>query len=299
MPQNRSGDKIVSYINFLMNNNRLPKKQFSLNDVLYSIKTSDEILDPLRAFVSDKEFLKLFVSATLGDQYNVPTLDVIRNIKALDTYIFPPICCIKPTHASGEAIIRRNNEPLDMERIKSWFKLNYYLVTREANYKLLKPKIIVEPLVFKGACIEDYKFLCYRGEPRLVWVDIDRYTHHKRKVFDSDWNELGFSITKPRSEAPFKKPKNFSQMLEIASRLASQFSFVRIDLYSDGNSILVGEITNCSGNAGERFLPPESEPEASRILFDSDVDSYQPISNAPPRTFDPAVEDARLRRYQL
>ncbi|MBK8508485.1 MAG: hypothetical protein IPL51_07470 [Candidatus Competibacteraceae bacterium] len=297
MPQNRLGDKIVSYINFLMNNNRLPKKQLSLNDVLYSIKTTDEILDPLRVFVSDKEFLKLFVSASLGDQYNVPTLDVIRDIKALDTYAFPPTCCIKPTHASGEVIIRRNNEPLDMERIKSWFKLNYYLVTREANYKLLKPKIIVEPLIFQGERIEDYKFLCYQGQPKLVWVDIDRYTQHKRKVFDCAWNELNFSITKPRSEASFKKPNNFSRMLEVASNLASQFSFVRIDLYSDGNTILVGEITNCSGNAGERFLPAESEPEASKILFD--VDSYQPIANAPTRSFNSAAKHARLHQYQL
>lgn len=269
MPQNRLGDRIVSYINFLMNNNRVPRNQFSLNDVLYSIKTTDEIVDPLRIFVSDKEFLKLFVRATLGDQYNVPTLGLIRDRKLLDTYTFPPNCCIKPTHASGEVIIRKNNEALDLERIKNWFTLNYYLKTREANYKPLKPKIIVEPLVFNGACIEDYKFLCYQGKPKLVWVDIDRYTHHTRKVFDTAGNELSFSITKPRSEASFKKPDNFSEMLEVASKLAAQFSFVRIDLYSDGKRILVGEITNCSGNAGERFLPPESEFEASRILFGS------------------------------
>ena len=77
MPRNRLGDRVVSYINFIMNNNRLPKEQLTLNDVLYRIKTTDEILDPLRVFVSDKEFLKVFVSATIGPKFNVPTLDII------------------------------------------------------------------------------------------------------------------------------------------------------------------------------------------------------------------------------
>lgn len=267
MPRNRLGDRVVSYINFIMNNNRLPKKQLTLNDVLYRIKTTDEIIDPLRVFVSDKEFLKVFVSATIGPKFNVPTLDVIRDISVLEHYPFPANCCIKPTHASGEFIIRKDNEPLDINRLKSWFRLNYYGQTREANYKSLKPKIIVEPLIFGGAHVEDYKFLCYQGVPKIVWVDLDRHVRHRRKVFDADWNELDFSITKTRSKDPFKKPKNLSEMLEVASKLAAQFSFVRIDLYSDGNSILVGEITNCSGNAGERFLPPEGEAKAARILF--------------------------------
>ena len=49
------------------------------NDVLHRIKTSDDIIDPLRVFVSDKEYLKLYVRATLGDRYVVPTIDVIRS----------------------------------------------------------------------------------------------------------------------------------------------------------------------------------------------------------------------------
>ena len=42
--------------------------------------------------------------------------------------------------------------------IKRWFSSNYYNRSREANYKLLKPKIIVEELLFNDENIKDYKF---------------------------------------------------------------------------------------------------------------------------------------------
>ena len=111
---------------------------------------------------------------------------IIRDIRVLDHYPFPANCCIKPTHASGQFIIRKDNEPLDINRLKSWFRLNYYGQTREANYKSLKPKIIVEPLIFGGRDAEDYKFLCYQGVPKIVWVDLDRHVRHRRKVFDAN-----------------------------------------------------------------------------------------------------------------
>jgi hypothetical protein len=41
---------------------------------------------------------------------------------------------------------------------------------------------------------------------------------------------------------------------------------VRVDLYSDNREVLVGEITNCSANAGGFFLPPSAERRASRAM---------------------------------
>lgn len=238
-----------------------------MNDVLYRIKTGDEILDPLRVFVTDKELVKIYVKAVVGDGYNVPTVDVIRSAGDVDGYDFPADCCIKPTHASGRVILRRGGAPVDTKRIRSWFGLNYYLVDREANYKTLKPKVIVEPLVFENANIEDYKFFCFNGVPRFIQVDIDRYVDHKRKFFDTDWNDLGFSITYPRSEAPLERPGNLAEMLEVASKLSSAFSLVRVDLYSDGERMLVGEITNCSDSARGRFIPSTAEKDISDLLF--------------------------------
>jgi hypothetical protein len=56
-------------------------------------------------------------------------------------------------------------------------------------------------------------------------------------------------------------------MIQVAERLAKYFQFIRIDLYSDGNQCLVGEITNCHGNANRVFYPAEGEIVASKLIF--------------------------------
>lgn len=267
VPKNRSGDRFFSFISFAIHHKRFPTTKLLFNDVLYKIKTTDEILNPLRVFVSDKEFVKIYVKAIVGDKYNVPTIDVIRSAADVSSYTFPSDCCIKPTHGSGIVILRRNNEPINEALIKSWFRINFYHIGREANYKTLLPKVIVEPLVFNDTNIEDYKFFCLNGVAKLVQVDVDRYIDHKRRIFDIDWNPQEFSMLYPKSDAILKKPDNFDEMLDVAQRLATGFGFVRVDLYSDGTSCLVGEITNCHGSASENFIPLSAEATASRIIF--------------------------------
>jgi hypothetical protein len=267
IPENRSGDRFVAKMTFLRAHRRFPAQDQLFNDVLYRIKTSDEILDPLRVFVSDKEFVKLYVKAVAGDQYNVPTIKVLHSIEEVQNYQFPQDCCIKPTHLSGKVILRKQNSPVNFEEIRKWFDSSFYHVNREANYKTLKPKVIVEPLIFDSDNLSDYKIFCYRGKPKLIQVDVDRYINHTRQILDLDWNNLPFSIGYPRSVRQLEKPRNLDKMLTVASSLSSNFNFVRIDLYSNGEECLVGEITNCHGNAGESFLPKSGEMIASSMIF--------------------------------
>jgi hypothetical protein len=267
IPENRTGDRIFSYILFIFKHKRLPSNKMLFNDVLYKIKTSNEILDPLRVLVSDKEHLKNYVRSIVGEQYNVRTFGILNDPEEVDRYEFPDNCCIKPTHLSGKVILRTNNGPIDSDKIKSWFKLNRYSVGREANYKTLKPKIIIEELIFGRTNVEDFKFFCYNGVPKLIQVDIDRSTNHTRKFFDPDWSELEFSIIYPRNLSFIKKPDNLSEMLTVVKKLSEPFGFIRVDLYSNGKNILVGEITNCSENAGGYFIPRSAEKNISEDIF--------------------------------
>ena len=153
------------------------------NDVFYRLKTTDEILDPLRVFVSDKELVKIYIKATVGDEYNVPTIAVLHSPDEVDGYEFPARCCIKPTHASAQYILRRQGEPHRLANAsRAGSVYNYYRAGRERNYKTLKPKVIVEPLVFDSTDLSDYRFFCVNGVPKLIQVDMDRHTHHTRKT---------------------------------------------------------------------------------------------------------------------
>lgn len=268
LPENRFGDNVVALITFLRAHKRLPTDKLILNDFLYRIKTTDEIINPLRVFISDKEFVKIFVKAVVGDQYNVPTIKVLHTFEEVEKYAFPSDCCIKPTHLCGEVILRRNNSVVDYAKIDQWFKNSHYQVNREANYKTLKHKVIVEPLVFGSDNPNDYKFLCFNGRPGLIQVDIDRYGDHTRNYYDPEWNKMPFTlISNSIRDVTIDRPKNFDQMLTVARDLSSHFNLVRIDLYSNGEECVVGEITNCHGNAWERFTPDSAELVASNMIF--------------------------------
>lgn len=267
IPENRIGDHFFSFITFFRMHRRIPTDKPLFNDVLYRIKTTDELIDPLRVFVSDKEFVKLYVKAVAGDQFNVPTIKILHTIEEAKNYQFPTDCCIKPTHLSGKVILRRQNSPINYEEMNRWFASTFYNVNREANYKTLKPKVIVEPLIFDSDNLSDYKIFCYMGKPKLIQVDVDRKTDHTRKLFDIDWNEMPFSLGYPQSSQQLERPENLGKMLAVASSLSSYFNFVRIDLYSNGEDCFVGEITNCHGNAGESFIPKSGEVIASNMIF--------------------------------
>lgn len=267
LPFNRFGDNLYHHALFFRKHGRRPSRELLWNDVLFRIKTTDEILDPLRVFVSDKEHVKHYVKAVLGEEYNVPTFAVLHGPADVDRYDFPERCCIKPTHASAQVILRTQGEPVDRAAIKRWFGLNYYRAGREANYRLLRPKVIVEPLIFDSAAVDDYKFFCWNGVPKLIQVDFERHIRHTRKMFDVDWNEQDFTLTFPRATCESPRPQSLAQMLRVARVLSAPFSFVRIDLYSDGQRVLVGEITNVSGNAGAPFLPRSAERRASALMF--------------------------------
>ncbi|MFA7665636.1 MAG: ATP-grasp fold amidoligase family protein [Burkholderiaceae bacterium] len=267
LPKNKIGDHLFAYVLFVARHKRLPTRRLLFSDVLYRMKVSGAFRDPLRVYVSDKEFVKDYVKAKIGDVYNVPTFAILRSVEEIDGYEFPAACCIKPTHACNEVILRRNGEPVDVARLRSWFSLDYYETTREVNYKNLRPKIIVEKLLFGGSNVNDYKFLCFKGVPRLIQVDVGRHIGHRRMIFDPDWKPQDFSFGHPRASFVPERPDNLEEMVSVANKLAAGFDFVRIDLYSDGGRCYVGEITNCPGGAGNRFIPPDSESRMSEMIF--------------------------------
>lgn len=267
LPRDRRGDNLYALIQFIRKHNRYPNDGAIYNDVLHKIKTSDEILDPLRVFVSDKEFVKTYIKALIGDEFNVPTLKILKSAEELKAYNFPKDCFIKPTHSSTRFILRQNDQTLDFKMMESWFSHNYYDISREGNYRYLKPKVIVEPILSLSP--NDYKIFCFNGKPKLIWADYNRATNHQRNFFDLDWNEIPISLKYPRGQTPPPKPKNLALMIDLATQLSRDFSLIRVDFYIIDDAIFVGELTNCSGSALAKFDSFESERLASKIIFGS------------------------------
>lgn len=267
LPYNDTSDSLLNYLTFFVNHKRLPRGRHYFNDYLFEIKNTKEMLNPIRQFVSDKYLVKDYVRAKVGEKYNVPTIAVFDNYRDLSEFDFPANCCIKPTQASQAVILRKNGDSIDIGATEKWFELNYYKKTRERNYKYLKPKVIVEPLIFGSTDLMDYRLFCYEGKVKLICIDIGKFSGYQRVFYTKDWIKQDFSLHYPLYEGNLEKPENLDEMIIVAEKLSSELDFVRVDLYSDGESCLVGEITNCHAAASQSFVPLSAEKKASKIIF--------------------------------
>jgi hypothetical protein len=199
-PKNFIGDKIFNFIKFCIYNKRFPYFKKSINDEIYRIKSSKEILDPLRLKTTSKYDVKKFLKKIGLGKYCIPTIKIINTEKELSKFKFKKGMVVKADHGSGLIKFILDDDYKSINIFKSWLKLNYYEISREPNYKNLKKRLIVEPILFDGSGIKDYKFFCYNGVIKFCQVDLDRWKNHTRKFYDINWKDLNFSILHPQSK---------------------------------------------------------------------------------------------------
>ena len=258
-------DRVYALSLFLTTHKRRPGR-YLFNDRLVRFKCEGEFLEPLRQALSDKVFVKQYAEELLGVEYVPKTFAVLSTKEEVYNYAFPKECVVKPCHTCGNILFVRDGV-VDKKLVASWLKLNYYRRSREQNYAFVKPKIIVEEFAFGPETIpNDYKVFCVDGVPKAVLVFLGRFTGMTRVFYDLQWNPQPYGLQYPLG-TPEARPANLDQMLAVAATLAKGLSFVRVDLYTNGKSVKVGEITNCHGSANERFSPPEGERQLSTLLF--------------------------------
>lgn len=158
---------------------------------------------------------------------------------------------LKTTNGSGTNIICKDKTKLSqkalVDRVASFFKQSNASAGREWAYSYVKPRIIIEQLLedpnSKDGSINDYKFLCFNGKPEYIVLDVERFTKHKRNIYDINWNDLHIISDCPCSEKEYLPPSNLSDMIEIAKKLSEDFPAVRVDLYSVEGRVYFGELT--------------------------------------------------------
>lgn len=187
---------------------------------------------------------------------------------------------IKCNHVSGiNRIFDSENESnFDIREFEKTFnkalKMNYYYQSREWNYKNIEPKIIVENFIESQSALLDYRFFCFHGEVKLIFVDIDTAavdgSHNpsaKRNIYDRKFNLQNFTVGRENFDNELvKKPENLELMIEYAEKISSPFPFCRVDLYNNNGEIKFGEITFFPGGATQQFSTDESDRMVSSWL---------------------------------
>ncbi len=220
--------------------------------------------DPRKVQLANKYAVRQWVADKIGEQYLIPLLGVYDSFDEIDFSVLPDQFVMKTNHGSGTNYIVKDKSQLDLKRAKQmfddWMATDYaYNTGLELHYSKIKRRIIIEKyLETTQKELQDYKFLCFDGEPHFCWVDMGRYSTHTRNVYDLEWklqpwNQERYGVYKD----PIPCPPNFEKMVEIARVLSTGFAHVRVDLYNVDGTIYFGEMTFTNGSGLDRIIPEE------------------------------------------
>lgn len=229
--------------------------------------------DPIMTKCADKYLVREYIKEKIGEEYLIPLLGVWDKVDDIDFDSLPNQFVLKVNWGCGQNIIVKDKSKLNIEeaknKLKNWLNpfSNHYYWSYEWQYKNIEPKIICEKYLEQiDEQIYDYKFFCFNGIPKYIQVDIDRFSNHKRCIYDTNWNKLEFTNNYPLYNKDIEKPKKLSDMLKISKILSKSFKFIRVDFYIINNMPIFGELTFTHENGFGKFIPIDWDYKFGKLL---------------------------------
>lgn len=224
------------------------KKPNTYNEKLNWLKLHDH--NPLYTTLVDKYEAKEYVAQIIGNEYIIPTLGVWDSFDDIDFDKLPNQFVLKCTHDSEGLVIVKDKNKLDKkaakEKIEAALKQNFYYIGREWPYKNVKPRIIAEQYMedHVDGELRDYKFFCFDGEPKAMYIASDRASDHvKFDYYDLKFNHLDIKQKYPHAQEALRKPVTFEKMIDFSKILSKGFPHVRVDFYEVDGHLYFGELT--------------------------------------------------------
>lgn len=105
--------------------------------------------------------------------------------------------------------------------------------------------------------LRDYKFFCFDGEPKIMFVATDRPFDTRFDYFDMNFHHLPFVSGHPNAQKNIKCPSTFKKMQQVARKLSKGFPHIRVDLYDIAGHIYFGELSFYHNSGFFPFKPEE------------------------------------------
>ena len=236
-------------------------------------KTYNEKLQWLKLYNRRPEYIKMvdkveakkYVASIIGEEHIIPTLAVYDRAEDIDFDALPNQFVLKCTHDSGGIVICSDKSKLNREsatkKLKKGLARNYYYQNREWPYKGVKPRIIAEKyMTDDGNELSDYKFFCFDGEPKFMFIASDRFAkgeETKFDFFDMEFKHLPFTNGHPNATKEIQIPRGFDEMKKLAAKLSKDMPHVRVDFYDVNGHIYFGELTFFHWSGMVPFEPVE------------------------------------------
>lgn len=248
---NHLSDELYLKIAFRLSMN----KKLNLNNP----KTFNEKIQWLKLYDRKDEYITLvdkyrvreYIKKVIGEKYLIPMLGVWNNADEIDFEKLPEKFVLKCNHDSGSVIICENKNQLDIKKVKEKLnkslRKNGYYFGREWPYKNVEPCIICEKYMIddKEGELKDYKFFCFSGQVYCFKIDFDRFVKHRANYYSREKELLYFGekVCPPDFNVKLNLPTKIDEMISLAEKLSTDYTFVRVDFYEVNEQVYFGELT--------------------------------------------------------
>ena len=235
------------------------KNPKTFNEKLQWLKLYDR--NPQYTKMVDKYEVRKIIEEKIGKEYSIPCLGVYDSVNKIKFDKLPNQFVLKTTHDSGTVIICKDKNTFDFKKakkiLKKRLKRKYFYLWREWPYKNVKPRIIVEKYMEDKDTSElrDYKFYCFDGIPKLMFIVKDRGKEPKINFYNMDFKKVELQQCYPNFDEKISKPKQFNEMKELCKILSKDIPHVRVDFYIINNRVYFGELTFFDSAGLDNFTP--------------------------------------------
>ncbi len=230
---------------------------------------------PIDTVLSDKFAVKSYIAKVIGPQYVIPLIGVWDKFEDIDFDKLPDQFVMKCTHNSGGIVVCKDKASLDIENanriLSAALKHDFYVRSREKAYKDIPRRIIAEKYMedSKTKELRDYKFFCFDGEPKVLFVASERQKvgeETRFDFFDMDYNHLPFTNGHPNADVLPEKPIKFDEMKVLAAKLSKGMPHVRVDFYEVDGQVFFGEMTYSHWGGMVPFNPEEWDYKLGELI---------------------------------
>ena len=246
------------------------KNPQTFNEKIQWLKLHDYPTNQLVIDGADKYKVRAYVEEKGLGNILVPLIGHWDKPEDIEWDKLPDKFVLKCNHGCAYNILCNDKNTFDKEdaikKMRKWMKEDFGAFNIETHYSKIKPHITCEE--FLGECIIDYKFFCFNGEPKYIYVSSDLI--HDRQAQIGFFYLDGTKMPLIRDDyAPMdieELPPFFDQMKEAARVLCQDFPFVRVDFFLANNTYCFAELTFTPSGGMMPFNPDKYDLEWGKLI---------------------------------
>ena len=247
------------------------KNPRTFNEKLQWLKLYYYPQNDLAVKCADKYRVREYIKDKGYENTLVPLLGAWDNVEDIDWDSLPNKFVLKCNHGCAYNIVC--NDKTEFDRIKAkkqlnkWLKEDFGAFNIEPHYSNIKKhKITCEE--FLGDNLVDYKFFCFNGIPKFIYVSSDLIHDRQARIgfFNIDGSKINLKRDDYASIEKIELPSFYNEMLEMASKLCKDFPFVRVDFFVTDNKYYFAELTFTPSACMRPFNPKEIDLEWGNML---------------------------------